>query len=378
MEITEVHVHTLALPETDDRADGTQDATVVEIETDAGITGIGEAADSSPELVRAAFEAPVSHATSMGLTNVLLGRDPRDVRVLWDEMFEKLGLTEGRKGAAVCAMSAVDIALWDIVAKDAGEPLYKVLGGKHRDRLRVYASTLFPEDPDDVEHVRREARRAVEEGFTAVKFGWGAYGESHESDLALLRAARETLGAERDLMIDCGLCYRHDAKRARREIRALDEAVDLYFAEEPLYPDDHDGYAGLRDACDTRIVAGERDATTYGYKELLTSGALDALQPDVARCGGVTQLRDVVTMAHAFGVPVIPHGYSTDVLVAASAHVMATAPYEPLLEYVIEESPLRWDLLEENLTLEDGRVVLPDGPGLGVELDRDAIETYAT
>ncbi|MFB6135587.1 MAG: mandelate racemase/muconate lactonizing enzyme family protein [Halobacteriaceae archaeon] len=378
MHITDVTVHALSLPETRAIADGTQDATVVEIETSDGITGIGEAADSPPSVVRSVFDAPVSHRTAMGLKHVLTGRDPLAVESLWTEMFERIGLTEGRSGTALSAISAADIALWDIRGKAFGEPIYRLLGGGDPDPVDVYASTLFPEDATDVAAVRTESERLLEAGFSGVKFGWGGFGDGRETDRALVEAARDALGRDVDLMVDAGLCWRSDVKRARREINELDAEFDLYFVEEPLYPDNYDGYAELSRACETRIVAGEREATHYGFAELVSKGGLDAVQPDVARAGGITQLCKIQTLADVAGVPLIPHGYSTDVLVAASLHVLAARVSDPLLEYVVEESPIREGVTEETVEVTDGRVAVPEAPGLGVTLNRDVVEEYRT
>ena len=375
MEITDVVVHTLSLPSVEAaKADGSQDACIVEVETDEGITGIGEA-DSSPRVVEAIVEAPVSHDKSAGLREVVVGRDPFDVEVLWNEMYDRTYFY-GRKGAAVTAISAVDTALWDVVGKATGRPLHQLIGGEHRDRVRAYASTLFPEDPADTSHVRREAERALEAGFTAIKFGWGGFGRDRRHDLELVGAARDVLGDGVDLMVDAGMVWQEDVKGAVKRVNELDRAHDLYWLEEPVYADNLEGYRRLSDACETRIAGGEEEYTIYGFREFVERGRPDVVQPDVARSGGITHLQKIAALAAARGIPFVPHGYSTDVVVAANLHLCAANRNAPLLEYCVEDSPLRWDLVEEDLTAEDGYVDVPDGPGLGITLDRDTVEEY--
>jgi L-alanine-DL-glutamate epimerase-like enolase superfamily enzyme len=375
MEITDIVVHTLSLEEVEGaRADGTQDACVIEVETDAGITGIGEA-DSSPEVVDAIVAAPESHDKSSGLREVVLGRDPFDVEVIWNEMFDRTYFY-GRKGAAITAMSGVDMALWDIIGKATDTPLYGLLGGKHRDSVRAYASTLFPDDPTATDRMRQKAQTVREDGFTAVKFGWGGFGESFRHDDALLGAAREELGPEFDILVDAGMVWGQDTKRAVKDINRLDREHDLFWVEEPVYADNYDGYRKLAAACETRIVGGEEEYTVYGFDDFLGQGDPDGVQPDVARSGGITHMEKIATLAQAAGIPLYPHGYSTDIVIAANLHLVAANSNAPLLEYCIEDSPLRWDVVEEEFPVEDGRVAVPDRPGLGITLDRDVLERY--
>jgi L-alanine-DL-glutamate epimerase-like enolase superfamily enzyme len=313
--ITDVRVHTVALSEVEGgRADGTQDAAIIEVETDEGITGIGEA-DSSPAVVDAVVNAPVSHDKSAGLKTVVLGEDPFDVEVLWNEMFER-SYFYGRKGAAITAISGIDMALWDVIGKATGKPLHKLIGGAHRESVRAYASTLFPADPTDTGTMRERARSALDDDFTAIKFGWGGFGDAFETDRELLGAARDALGEE----------------------------FDLYWVEEPIYADNVDG-----------------------------------VQPDVARSGGITHMTKIATLAREAGIPFFPHGYSTDIVVAAHRWRLAATENAPLLEYCVEDSPLRWDLVAEEFPVDaDGRVQVPEDPGLGITIDWDTVEKYRT
>jgi L-alanine-DL-glutamate epimerase-like enolase superfamily enzyme len=376
MEITDVVVHTLAISDVEDVANGTQDAAIIEVETDEGITGIGEA-DSSPAVVEAIVNAPRSHDKATGLKEVVVGRDPFDVQVLWDEMFDK-SYYYGRKGAAVTAISGIDMALWDIMGKATGQPVHKLIGGKKCDEVRAYASTLFPEDPTDTEYMRRQSEEVLEDGFTAVKFGWGGFGQDVVHDRELLGAARDVLGTEFDVMVDAGMAYGWDTKRAIKATKDLDEAHDLFWMEEPVFADNVEGYAEISDATETRIVGGEEEYTAYGFRDFISRGNVDGVQPDVARSGGITHMDKIASLAAQSGIPFLPHGYSTDVLVAASLHLIAANPNAPLLEYCIEDSPLRWNVVEEDLDVEDGYVSVPDDPGLGITLDRGTIGKYST
>jgi L-alanine-DL-glutamate epimerase-like enolase superfamily enzyme len=374
MEVTDLTVYTLSETEGESKADATQATAVIEVETDTGLTGVGEAS-TSPWVVEAIVNAPQSHTKSRGLREVVLGRDPFDVEVIWDDMFRSTyGL--GRKGAAINAMSGVDMALWDLVGKATEKPIYKLLGGEYRDSIRAYASTLFPEDPSDVETMRRRAREAVADGFTAVKFGWGGFGESEETDDALVGAARAELGPDVDLMVDAGLCFRNDVKGAVKRINRLDEEYDLYWLEEPVYADNYDGYAELAARCQTRVVGGESEYTTYGFRDLIGRGDVDGVQPDVARSGGITHLDQIASMAKRRGVPFYPHGFSTEIVIAASLHLVAANENAPFLEYCVDGGDLRWELVEEDFPVEDGRVRVPERPGLGVTLNRDVLERY--
>lgn len=377
MEVTAIHVHTLSLDEVEgEKADGSQDACVIEIETDEGITGVGEA-DSSPAVMNAVVNAPVSHDKSKGLKHVVVGRDPFDVEAIWNDMYEA-SYFYGRKGAAINAMSGIDMALWDVMGKATGRPVYQLLGGKHRDEVRAYASTLFPADPTNTEHMRREARDALDDGFTAIKFGWGGFGRRREDDVALVGAAREELGPEFDIMVDAGMVWQDDVKGGIRTTNAIDEAHDIFWVEEPVFADNVGGYRRFSRACETRVVGGEEEYTVYGFRDFVDRGEVDGVQPDVARSGGITHMEKIATLAAERGIPLYPHGYSTNLIIAANLHLIAANRNAPLLEYCVEDSPLRWDVTLEDFPVEDGTVQVPDEPGLGVTLDRDTLERYRT
>lgn len=373
MKITEVETLSLRLPAIVAECNGTQDALLVRIHTDAGLIGIGEV-DSSPHVVKAIFEAPYSHTLACGIRELLIGEDPRDVERLWEKMYRGT-LYFGRRGAAIHAISGADIALWDLLGKATGLPVYQLLGGAYRKRMRAYASDLMPET---TEAAYAQAARLRDSGFTAFKFGWGPLGASEANDVALITAARRGVGDESDLMIDIGLCW--DAATAVLRARRL-EAANLFWIEEPLPADDLAGYARLADTVDTRIAAGEEQATCHEFVDLMDRGRIDVVQVDVSRAGGLTESRRIAQLAQQRNLPCVPHAFSTGVLLTASAHWVASIPNGSLIEYTVAESPLATGLtgsglLREPLRAVDGWLTVPDGPGLGIELDEEIVAKY--
>lgn len=367
MKITRVEALYLRLPDVNARADGTQDTLIVRVHTDAGLVGIGEV-DSSPLVAKAIIEAPLSHATARGLAACVEGEDPLEIDRLWQRMYAGV-LFFGRGGAAQQAISGIDMALWDIAGKAYGQPVYKLLGGAFKKHLRAYASILFG---DSAAETYKTARRWVDAGFTGVKFGWGPIGQSEAGDLAQIREARRGLGDQADLMIDAGLAY--DTHTAVRRAEQFAEYRPFWF-EEPLQPDNYDGYARLAAATPLRIAAGEEEVTLAGFEKLLACG-LAVLQPDVARVGGLTVARQIGQLAARHHRLVVNHSYKTGVSVAASLHFLAALPNTEWLEYCVEQSPLRQTLTRQTFPVVGGQVAVPEEPGLGVELDEAVVEKY--
>lgn len=359
------------MPEIDvNAADSTQDALIVRIHTDAGIVGIGEV-DASPTVVKAIFEAPRSHAISSGLRELLVGQDPRNVESLWDQMYEGT-IFFGRRGVAIMAMSGVDIALWDILGKSLNQPVYRMLGGAYRDKVRAYASTLMPNTPDEAE---RHAHELAQQGFTAIKFGWGPLGQDENLDVELMKAVRRGAGADVDIMLDIGFGWK-TAQHAIKMTRRLEE-YEPYWIEEPLLPDDRVGYARLADAVDVPIAAGEEDTTRYEFVDLMDRGHVDIIQPDVTRCGGITEAKRIAFLAQMRSLPCVPHAWSTNVIQAASLHLIASIPNAPFLEYCVRPNPLNTSLAKEPIKVVDGFAYVPQGPGLGVELNEEQLQRFA-
>ena len=366
MRISDVEAIVVRLPEVDvGRADGTQDAFLVRVHTDEGLVGIGEA-DTSPYLARTMVEMPASHAISRGARELLVGEDSGDPARLWRLLYDGSSYY-GRSALALHVVSAIDIALWDLVGKATGKPVCELLGGRPAD-IRVYASEVMPDSPEGVIAV---AQAAVEAGYGALKLGWGPLGRDAGLDEELIRAARQTIGLERDLMIDGGQAYTVESALALLD-RVSD--VGLYWLEEPLAPDDYDGYRRLCDAAAVRIAAGEADSTYEPFRRLVELGGVDVLQPDVSRCGGFTVARDVLRLAADRNVEVVPHCFSTGVLVAASLHMAAGAAKPTYSEFSVADSPLAGGLLTRPFELREGKLAVPEGPGLGIELDDEAVE----
>jgi L-rhamnonate dehydratase len=368
MTITAVEPIVLRVGEVDiGRADGTQDAFLVRVQTDQGIVGIGEA-DTSPYVARTIVEMPSSHSIARGIAELLVGQNPLEIDRLWRLMFHGSD-HYGRGGAAVHTISAIDIALWDIAGKASGRPICELLGGGRVQELPVYASEVMPETTGEVQAI---ARRAVDDGYGALKLGWGPLGRDLDQDEELVRSAREVLGPTRSLMLDGGRAY--TVKRALELLRRLED-LDLYWLEEPLEPDDYDGYRRLSDMTSIRIAAGEADSCIGPFRRLVEHGHLDVLQPDIARCGGFTVAREIAQLARGRGVEVVPHCFSTGVLVAASLHFAATLDRPTYSEYSVADSPLVNGLLSEPFQLVEGKVAVPTGPGLGVDLDEEVVES---
>jgi L-alanine-DL-glutamate epimerase-like enolase superfamily enzyme len=365
--ITEVEPIVLRLAEVDTgRADGTQDAFLVRVHTDEGIVGVGEA-DSSPYLVRTVVDMPSSHSIARGLRELLIGEDPLQTGRLWARLYRGSSYY-GRAGVALHAISAIDLALWDIAGQACGRPVSDLLGGARTAEIRVYASQVMPETADGV---RRIAEGAVEAGYGALKLGWGPLGRDLAHDEALIRAARGSLGPGRDLMIDGGQAY--SVKRATQLLRAVEDA-GLYWFEEPFAPDDYESYRRLSAATTVRLAAGEADSTVGPFRTLVERGRVDVLQPDMARCGGFTVARQIADLARERAVEVVPHCFSTGVLVAASLHFAATLERPTYSEFSVADSPLAGGLLTEPFALRDGRLPVPTGPGLGVSLDEALVD----
>ena len=372
MRITDVEPIVLRLPGLNpDMCDSTQDTLLVRVHTDEGLIGLGEA-DTSPEVGRAAILAPVSNLIARGLRDVLIGEDPVDVNRLWHRMY-RASIYFGRHGAALQAISAVDIALWDLVGQAMGRPVCQILGGAYRPRVRVYASMLMPGRAEEIAPL---VTPLVERGFSAFKFGWGPLGRDEGLDVELIAAARAAIGPERLLLIDVGCAY--TLKRALRVCRRW-EPYDVYWLEEPLPPDDLAGYARLADLCEVRIAAGEQESATDAFRRLVERGHVDILQPDAARAGGLTQCRRIGEVAEELNVPVAPHASKSNILQAASLHLAATALYDELCELPVLGGPLARTLTNEDFLdrLEpDGAVPTPCGPGLGVTLNEDTVARY--
>lgn len=369
VKITNVEAIYLRLPEVKEQCDSGQDALVVRISTDAGITGIGEV-DSAPLAVKGVIEGPFSHTITCGLGALLIGEDPFETEYLWNKMYQR-NVYSGRRGIAIHAMSGIDMALWDIKGKALGMPVWKLLGGGFHKQIRAYASSLFGSTPMET---GERARRFADRGFTAVKFGWHPMGQDEQTDRALVREARRGLGDKPDLMIDAGLVW--DAKTAIQRARAFQEDR-IFWLEEPLAADDYEGYRKLSEATEVRIAAGEEESNRLSYLELMDRGRIDIVQVDLARCGGFTEAMKIATLAQDRGLPVVNHGFTTYINVAAALHFLNSIPNSFITEFVAEEgTTLRDRLTRQRIAAKDGMLDVPEAPGLGVDLDEKALEQF--
>jgi L-rhamnonate dehydratase len=372
VKITDVEAIILRQPALNDGiADGSQDDLVIKVYTDEGIVGIGEV-DSAPEAVKALVDRDSSHAIAGSLRDILMGEDPRDVERLWQKMYRGL-IYIGRRGIALHALSGIDIALWDIAGKAAGKPVHELLGGKKRDKVRAYASMLMP---DTTTETAERVAKLREDGFTAVKLGWGPLGQDSKQDIALAAAAKEAAGDGVEIMIDSGLGYGADAKRAIEVGRAYEE-IGIFWFEEPFDPDEYAAYAELADTVDIRVAAGEQDTTVWGFRELIERGHIDLAQPDVTRCGGITEWLRIAELAREHGVETVPHAWKSGIIKAASLQCNAVIPDALFQEYCIADTPINQTLTQERLPIDaDGYLPIPMTPGIGVTLDDEVVERY--
>lgn len=367
MKITSVEALYLRLPDIQARTDSSQDALLIKIETDAGITGWGEV-DGCPWVAKAIIEAPYSHTLVTGLRSLLIGENPMDTARLWRKMYQST-LYYGRSGAVIQAMAGCDIALWDIKGKALKQPIVNLLGGAMRDRMRLYSSNMFQFTVKDT--VAR-AKRAIDTGHTGVKFGWEPFGRDEAQDIRYVEAIRKAIGDKNDFMLDVGLVW--DAKTTIRRAQ-LFEPYRLFWIEEPLHPDDYAGYGKVSHACSQHIAAGEEECNVVGFQRLIDEGQIDIVQIDLTRCG-FTAAMEIAAYAHARGRKVCNHNFTTDINTAASLHFLCAIPNALVMEYCVEPSEISRKLAKKPITIKDGYAHLPAEPGLGVEPDQKIIDKY--
>lgn len=367
MKITEIVCQILRIPTVVAKTASSQDAVLVRIRTDTGLEGIGEA-DSSPEVVKAIIDAPFSHNIASGLRQVLLGENPLETERLWQKMRRRT-LYYGRTSVTITAMAAIDMALWDLKGKHFGEPIHRLLGGKYHDKFRAYASILFGKDGA---HTADIGARWREAGYTAVKFGWEPMGQSEAVDIDLVRGARKGLGDDATLLIDAGCVW--DARTALRRANAF-SAYNIDWLEEPLQPEDVEGYRWLRDRAPVPIAAGEEECGRESFRPLIEARALDVYQVDLSR-NGFTDSAYIRNRVEEIGARLCNHCYTSPITVAASLHWLSTCRDAFLFEDCVEDSPLRNDLTTKKVQAVNGWIDVPDGPGLGVTLDEDFVRQH--
>ncbi len=360
-------------PEGSDEARGVKHCLLIKVSTDEGITGWSDV-ETAPHVGLAAVNAPDSGmGVFEGLRSLAIGEDPFDVEKLWDKIYRG-SIYYGRRGVAIQVLSGFDIACHDIIGKAVGVPVHKILGGGRRDKVRAYASTLFRPTP---EAIRDACHFYKQRGFTAVKFGWGVFGQDKRNDIKLVEAARTALGPDIELMVDAGWMVDRSAYDAVELCRAL-EPYNIFWLEDFLHPESYEGYAKVKAAgVKTRIAAGEQEATAWGFRDLITRGGIDVAQPDLSRCGGFTQARKIMWEAEHAGIDVCPHAWLTDLLSAASLHFNAVLPRSLFLEYNVCDNPMLREVIENPVEMDsDGYIAVPEGPGLGININEEAVKRF--
>ena len=338
---------------------------IVEVFTDAGIVGIGNAA-LSPRVTKQLID--------VYLKPLLLGKDPFDYEFLWQLMYRQT-MAFGRKGVAMVAISALDIAIWDVLGKAAKQPVFKLLGGRTKQKIPVYASRLYSQPLDEL---AAEARLYKDQGYRAMKlrFGWGPVdgAAGMQRNVELVRTVREVVGGEIDVMADAYMGWTLDY--ARRMLPLL-EPFHLRWLEEPVIPDDIHGYAALKALGRIPIAGGEHEHTSYGFRELLEAKAVDYIQFDTNRVGGISQARKISALAESFQVPVIPHAGQMH-----NYHVVMASLNSPMAEYfpivdVEVGNELFWYLFAGEPKATDGSIDLSDEvPGLGLSIQEDKLADF--
>ncbi len=341
-------------------------AVLVQVDTDEGITGYGEA------IARAGGEATKAAVESL-LGPAIIGRDPATIEGLYRLMIGQLRRFGHDGGIVVEAISGIDTALWDIAGKRAGKPIRDLLFGAGRESVPVYASSVYL---DDVDVMIAQTREQVAAGYTTVKLkaGHAADAGGKHADIEKLAAIRAAVGPDIALGVDANSAY--DAADAVWMARRLVE-LDMCFFEEPVHPDDIEGYARVRAQSAIPLAGGETFFLLYGFQEFLARGLLDVVQPDLARCGGITGARQVATLTQAHRMRFAPHtGFSGGVSHLAALQTAAAAAELWLLEYMFIDNPLRDIFIGGYPKPHNGMIDVPTGPGLGLELDLDLVDKY--
>ena len=335
---------------------------LVKVKTDEGIEGYGEVGEEAflPQSVKKIVEEQFSL--------MLIGEDPFNIEKIWHKMYMRSNHW-GRKGLIIPIISGIDIALWDLVAKYLKQPLYKILGGACRDKIRVYAST-GQEKP--IKEIVEQVLMYKDMGFTAIKVRIGSHSDL-DHDVELISEIRKAIGTKIDLMADAGQSYNDNPWTDFTAINVAKklERFDLFWLEEPLHPDNITGYKRLCNSTIIPIALGENEYTRFGFQQLIDQRAGDIFQPDVTRAGGFSECKKIAAMASAYQLPCAPHNFLNGISLMASLHFIASTANCIIMEYDCTANPLREILLKEPIILEEGYIELPKSPGLGVEVKED-------
>jgi L-alanine-DL-glutamate epimerase-like enolase superfamily enzyme len=355
-----------------------RNAALVRVDTDEGLSGLGE--------VGSAIFIPEAVQTVVAkLKGLILEEDPFNIERIWQKMYAS-SAAWGRRGLGMGAISGIEVALWDVVGKAMSTPVYQMLGGLYHDRIRAYASLI----PQPREQLVAQFKVCVDQGFTAVKIklgaatypGGGGLGmgvrPSLDRERELVQAAREAVGPDVDLMVDAAQAVAPEPWPVPTviEVAKMLEEFDAFWLEKPCGADNLDGHAAVATAVDIPVAAGENLATRFEFKQWMERGAVDIIQPDVVIAGGLLECKKIAALASAYNIPIAPHMWWTGVGMMANLHFTASTPGCIIAEYPQVTYPLREELLEEPLSLQDGYLRLPAVPGLGVRLTDEIIEKY--
>ncbi|WP_147126030.1 mandelate racemase/muconate lactonizing enzyme family protein [Shimia ponticola] len=355
-------------------------AHLVEVSTDEGITGWGECFGPGP--IAVANKGIVEGV----IAPMVIGMNPMDRDVIWHKVYN-LMRDHGQKGMPMQALSGVDVALWDIAGKVMGQPIHNLLGGAHRSKVPAYGYGMMLKRESVQDHVARfedEVAAILDMGFKATKMKTGL---GPEADVQLCAAVARGVEGKGRFMVDANHCY--TTSDAFYVGRALDE-MGAYWFEEPVAPEDRDGYRELRAGLKTNISGGEAEFGRWGWRDILENRGLDIAQPEVCALGGITEYQRVLALCHAHFTPVVNHVWGSAIAVATNLHLLAAMPplpgglfpWEPMLEFDTTHNSFRDELLQDSLNIQaqvsqnGGYVSVPKGPGLGVEPDREFIQKY--
>lgn len=371
MKIADLQAYPLQYPEPHD-SNRLRYLTLVRVEGEGGLHGWGECISQWPEAALA-----VKVIAERGLLPLLKGRAAFDTRGLWELMRRHSGWY-GNGGIATLALSAIDMALWDLKGRALGVPVYELLGGKVTHRLRAVASVIF--DTVDQGRTAEEFKGYVAAGYTAVKGGWGktpetAFGLDAVRDLSLVRCIRDAIGESTDFMLDVGTHVRWDAAHAIYMTRQF-EQHRIFWIEEPLAPDDIEGYRRLRAAIQTPIATGEKEWTVAAFQRLVHSYTADYIMPDVGKAEGITGVKLAIEYAGLHHQLYNPHSWSSALNTAASLHLCASVPNCRVFELKPNTNPMQHELVSNPIGPSDGYAAPPEGPGLGVNVREEAVREY--
>jgi L-alanine-DL-glutamate epimerase-like enolase superfamily enzyme len=347
-------------PPVSSRAQGKRACSVVKVSTDEGITGYSEAAITGyPETAIRAF-------MEEWIEPLLLGENPMNVERLWDKVYrQSLGHNNNRQGAAITALGALEIALWDIIGKARKIPIYEMIGGLCKNKVKAYASLMGYDTPAEVAET---ALHCVDEGYTAIKL------HQARNTIPSVKAVREAVGDQVTMMLDVSGAW---SPRQAVENAKILEQYNIFWLEEPIWPvDDYHGLAYLRERTSIPIAGGESDNTHYGFRELITSQAIDIIQPDVATAGGILTCRKIFALAEAWNLQIAIHSFTFGPALAAAVHLSLSNTRSEYVEVCY--TPIDEYYMQPPLRQEKGYLALPDKPGLGIEIDEKVLKKYAS